>query len=640
MNRWTQLLISGGVLASFVGLLIVARPALALHISANDVIVTLLGIAAAIQGLRAVSKRWNTEIKYTTFPSPEYYAGTKVPGDDIDSDLAARLPTVRDRIEKTAVRVLTHTSDITEDQARKQLKKGSWTERPLAAAFLSPEASIDSFSERLRFRQEPLIVRQGRAAMAALMKRFEMKPATGSWTDQPERDVITMPPGNGGPEEGVAFPSEGSMIDRKTERWRGVSAFALIAGAAGMFVNQPSLLLVAAVGGVVTAFAAFGRVGEQQPATLELDRCVSRETATPDSEVRVRVTVRNVGENLQPDIRIVDGVPPGLCVENGSPRCGMSLRPGESEMFEYSVQTTFGSHAFQPAMMVTYSLTEERESLQRLHTTEQTTISCRDPSPEIPRQIPTRTQTSNRRGNESTEAGGAGIEFHSIREYRRGDPLSLIDWNRLARTGDLATLQFQEERTAIVMLVIDARREAQLAPDLTTRSAIDRSRQAADELICGLLNENNRFGVAAISPHSCWLRPGGGSRHRLRARQLLASHPALTSIPTDTPTITSVQFARLRRHLVNDAQLVFFSPLPDDNIVNIIREIEVSGNSVSVVSPDPTMQATLGRQFAHIERQLRITRLRAIGIPVYDWTAEESFTRSFAKTEQQSFVSR
>lgn len=50
---------------------------------------------------------------------------------------------------------------------------------------------------------------------------------------------------------------------------------------------------------------------------------------------------------------------------------------------------------------------------------------------------------------------GKGLEFERLRPYVAGDEASQIDWNALARTGDLYTQIFNEERMLDVVIVVD-----------------------------------------------------------------------------------------------------------------------------------------------------------------------------------------
>ena len=93
-------------------------------------------------------------------------------------------------------------------------------------------------------------------------------------------------------------------------------------------------------------------------------------------------------------------------------------------------------------------------------------------------------------------------------------------------------------------------------------------------------------------------------------------------------------FRRLRKHLPDDAQVVFCSPLVDDDAADYVRRLEASGHPVTVVSPDVTGADTLGQQFSRMERAVRIRSLRTAGVRVIDWRAGDSLALAVADAER------
>jgi uncharacterized protein (DUF58 family) len=53
---------------------------------------------------------------------------------------------------------------------------------------------------------------------------------------------------------------------------------------------------------------------------------------------------------------------------------------------------------------------------------------------------------------------GEGLEFHQLRDYRRGDALRQIDWKATSRRGKLISRDYQEERNQQVVFVVDCGR--------------------------------------------------------------------------------------------------------------------------------------------------------------------------------------
>ena len=411
---------------------------------------------------------------------------------------------------------------------------------------------------------------------------------------------------------------------RETRRWRGISAVALVAGGAGIVLRYPSLFLVGVIG---VAYAAYARAATGLSMSLAVERTLSDPAPDPGDEVEVSVTVRNEGESTLPDLRLVDGVPDPLAVTDGVPRHGTSLRAGESAMFEYAVTAGRGVHEFDRLLVVGRGMSGAVETRARVPTAD--VLRCESPFEPVS-DVALRALTTRHAGRVETDDGGEGVEFHSTREYRPGDAISRIDWNRHARTGELATLRFRQERSATVVLLLDVREEAYLRPDEDRPHAVDRSVEAATAVFPALLDAGNRVGVAAFGPTEAWLPPGLGTDHRARARSLFSSHDAFSPEAPEADFYFNVRMRRLRKRLPEDAQVILFSPLCDDQVARFARLVDAHGHLVTTVSPDPTGDDTPGHRLAGAERAARITALRGAGIRVVDVPAETSTEAALA----------
>jgi len=407
----------------------------------------------------------------------------------------------------------------------------------------------------------------------------------------------------------------GETLDRETNRWYGVNALSLAAGAFGVLLGRPGLLLVAAVG---VAFGGFALAARPPDVHVELSRELERTTAGPDESVRVTVTVRNAGGSLLPDLRLVDGVPDALDVVGGSPRTATALRPGRTASFTYTVRAARGDHEFDPVTVLARGFSGAVERETAVHARGDASLAC-TPRLDVGDTLPLRALTTGYTGRVVTDTGGPGTEFHAVREYRPGDSLSRIDWKRAARTGEYATLEFRRERAATVVLLVDTRETAYLAPGDDAPSAVERSVAAAGELFTSLLSTDDRVGLGAFGPGAFWLGPGAGEEHRARARTALATEWSFAPTPRDEPFFPGLELRRLRRRLPADAQVVLFSPLCDDYVVRAARRLDAYGHLVTAVSPDPTTDGTTGETLARLERRLRCSQLREVGIRVVDW---------------------
>jgi len=197
----------------------------------------------------------------------------------------------------------------------------------------------------------------------------------------------------------------------------------------------------------------------------------------------------------------------------GSPRLGTALRSGETVSYEYAVEARRGEHPFEPVHVVTRNLAGTAERERTVSSTGPAAIRCVPALERVETAVPVRTQQTRLTGRVSTDVGGEGTEFYATRTYRPGDPLRRIDWNRRARTGDLATLEFREERAVTVVLVVDASSGAAVGPDPRGDDVVDRSVDGRDG--CSLPCSTTGIGSASRR----W-PPGTAGSRRAPARSI------------------------------------------------------------------------------------------------------------------------
>lgn len=413
-----------------------------------------------------------------------------------------------------------------------------------------------------------------------------------------------------------------SWARTETDRWRWLVPVALVLGPVGVVTATPAVVLSAVVCVGVAA------VARAVPAPEPELTCERRFAEREDGTVAVSLRVANEGDARLPDVRVVDGVPPACEVVAGTPELACSLAAGGSRTLRYRVAAPESVRRFDDPFVVVADRTGRVELDARLAVATDRLGSSRALPDAEP--VALRPPTGGPPGPLTGTDSGDGVAFHSVREYRRGDPLARVDWSRLARTGELSTVTFRAEHAPTVVLVLDARPAAYVAraPDATP--ARDRAVDAARTLVTGLADA--QVGLAVLGEGVSWTPPGTGRAHRATLRRELDTDPALVSPPErDADPPLDALATTLRARLPADAQVCLLTPLCDDDAPTLAQRLDAGGTPVSVVSPDPTTTDGPGTQLAHLERGVRVRDLRRAGVPVLDWSegdAREAFARA------------
>ncbi|GGN86801.1 DUF58 domain-containing protein [Haloarcula pellucida] len=433
------------------------------------------------------------------------------------------------------------------------------------------------------------------------------------------------------------------MTERRRARRAVGLSVALVTGAVGLVTGNAAIFVASTVGLVYAAYESATRRPEPE---LTVERTLEPATPLPGDEVTVTVTVHNHGRSYLPDVRIVDGVPERLRVVEGAPRFGTTLDADDSDSFSYTVRARRGEHPFGETTVVCHDLagTEEcRESV-----TVETTIDC---SADV-ESIPLSAQMLQRTGRTRTQAGGDGVSFYGIREYQSADPMRRIDWNRFARTSELATVEYQETAAATVVLLLDTRHP--VAPRPRDPNAVQFCTYAAEQLARTLLAENDRVGAATFDD-CAYLRPSGDRSQYRRLCEFLAAESGDDAVASEFleeasgrhrfQSFADVASAdpvadggdpvgMLDRRFPDEAQVVFCSPLLDDRAAGAAKRLAAYGHDVTVVSPDVTASETPGGALAGFDRSERIDDLRGT-VRVADWTLTDPLAKTLVRATER-----
>jgi len=626
------------------------------------VIVLGAAVVAFILGVYGMRSRYHGGVTHTQIRDVEVPMATPAPGDDIDRMLYQlthlRQGTIeyregiQERLAEAAIAVIRHRENCSREAAMKQLQDGTWTDDEMAASFFSGGSGPqESFADKILGSDESPYEQWVRETVNAIAARAELDPSVTQAAiqdDDDEEGLLDKLLGSSDTVEprGVQETTE-DLYDEADEvadgvfykelvatgTWRGVTGFSLFAAGVGIFTFTPPVLLLSVVG---LGLAAYARLGSSPPLSqLEVERHVDEEMPQPGEEIEVTVAVSNPTDTFMTDVRFVDWVPEPMRVSDGSPRMATALRPGAETSFSYTLVAERGTHEW-PLVVLgrDYAGSYERQAIVEV---DDPVVNC-VPSLRTTGEMAVRSQTSLYSGQVNTAEGGAGLEFFAVREYIQGDPMNRIDWKRHARTGELATIDFRQERAAQVVLLFDARDSAYVSPVAGERHALDRCVDAANEVFAALNDEGNLVGVAAYDTVPLWIGPSAGDDHKEQVRQAFAKHPALSTVPPDGVEEGGRYvdpMVHVRRQLSPEAQIMLFSPLTDDYTAQVARRLDSAGHLVTILSPDPTADRTVGQRLARVERKMRVASLREHGIRVVDWQYDEPLGLDLERAQQR-----
>lgn len=409
---------------------------------------------------------------------------------------------------------------------------------------------------------------------------------------------------------------------RRVDRWSWGLGLALLLASLALGVRQPSLLVAAIV---PLGLVAYGAITGIPRVELVVERSVSHSATAPGEHVPVELTVTNEGAAALTDVRLVDGVPEALPVVEGAPRAALDLAPGESATVTYEVGARRGVHEFLGTRIRVRNTSGSALAQTAVAADGDAAVECELPVGDVPLARDTILHPGAVGGDEH----GEGVEFYAVREYRRGDDPTDIDWRRYARTGEVTTVRYREERAATIVLLVDARDRTYVSATHSTPSAARLSAFAAERSFEALARGSHDVGLATLrAGGATYVEPGSGPATLAEARDVLEDvyerDPVLSvNLSRNGTGSASASLESLERRLPGRSQVVLFSPATDEFAEHLVRGLRAHGWPVTVVSPNVVTEDEPGQQLQAAERSSRIVDLRAAGARVVEWDRTE-----------------
>jgi len=420
----------------------------------------------------------------------------------------------------------------------------------------------------------------------------------------------------------------------------------------GLFYAEATLVAAAAIPFVYVGYAALSTLPRNL--SIDVNRSVDDRRLTPGDPVEVTVSVTNTGDSVLTDLRIVDAVPEELAVTAGSPRASLALRPGSTASFSYTVIAKRGDFAFGDARLVVRSLLGTDTATLSATVSGADSVNCTDPAALDGLHQATKLRT----GVTQSDQGGEGLEFHSTREYRSGDAQTRVNWRQYAKTGDLVTTEFRQERAAREIVLLDVRPETRCSSAVTHPTGAEYAAYAAEAAVERYRRLGHRVSLAALgvdaddveipireAGNALWVENAGTETGQHAADAVFSAaadvaasrttaNTALTSLVENESEPHRRDISGLVAQFPERAELLIVSPLVDRTPLSYAKRAAVIGNAPTLLSPDPTAEENAGGQLHSARREIRLREARGVCERVIDWPAERSLSAVAAAVDR------
>lgn len=363
------------------------------------------------------------------------------------------------------------------------------------------------------------------------------------------------------------------------------------------------------------------------PATEEIRlrarRTVSLLERQISSLIEVEVYVVNEGKkNL--NLCLKDPLLPGTKIIQGQLSEQLNLAPGEEAALKYTIEAARGVFTWEHVYAVTADPFGIIEKELKIEASARIIAWPQFKKNRASTLYPWKTLSAP--GSVPTRMGGSGTDFFGIRDYHPGDPLKSLDWRLTARYPHrFFSREFVQEKTADIMLLLDARSRTNLKID--GEELFEFEVNVTASLAEMFLRQGQRLGLLIFGESIVQRLPDYGKVQRNRILDCLAGAKV-----------------ERRDNLHNNMHLLPLSRFPRSTMIIVISPVDASdhefyrklralGFQVLLISPDTFDFAQsilnqdnlshLALQAGQLERRLNLNILKQLSISVIDWKVHE-----------------
>ncbi len=408
----------------------------------------------------------------------------------------------------------------------------------------------------------------------------------------------------------------------------------------GLLIKNGGFLVVA-VPMILFTFASVILAMRFGLPTVNISRTVSRYRMMEGEEIEVTVHIHSAfGQAGQHFISVIDQLPRGAQLVDGENQFLGPFVQGQSAQFTYRVELPRGKHVFSQCTITGWS----RWGLaSRVESVAYESIVIAHPKIDPIGAITIRPRRTRAfAGPVKANQGGQGLDFFGCRSYVPGDDIRRVNWRAFARQDTLIVNEYELERLADVNIIVDARLQAHC--QLDTQTTFDYSLRAAGSLASHFLRIGNIVGLLVYGDIVHWVFPGVGKRQERKILDALAcSYAADKEVFEDLRNVPTRLFPA-------QSQLVFVSPLIDEDDVEVVALLIDQGYSIILVCPHATSwekeqigsgsSAQLATRISTLRRSLFLDSLVRTGTRIVNWDISEPLARAVERDLGVSFFRR
>lgn len=176
--------------------------------------------------------------------------------------------------------------------------------------------------------------------------------------------------------------------------------------------------------------------------------------------------------------------------------------------------------------------------------------------------LPQQASRASRAGQQSSRLYGRGMDYAESRVYQPGDDVRRMDWRLTARSGELHTKLFQEEREGRLLILVDGHLGMRFGTRVRFKSV--QAARAAAWAAWYAVKAGERVGLLGFGPHDELLAPRSGPRGALAVCGALADWDARNAAPQREPLSIALQRAARVLHGATRVLLISDGGCSDD----------------------------------------------------------------------------